>query len=196
MPLAADKPTASEKLTDWLHRGVTLEVDLGCGKGLFLASLAEQEPHINFIGIEHQADRVARCNKKIARRALENAEAIYSDCETAVRELFPPESVDAFYVLFPDPWPKRRHHRRRLITSDFLALIRTRLKANGILRLRTDDEPYFRVMERLCTAAPGYKICDWEQGREFPLTDFQKIFLIQGRPIYSVAIQKSEAPEK
>jgi len=178
-------------LRECIERKAVLEVDLGCGKGRFLTGLAEQNPSMRFVGVERQADRVLKCRKKIRRMELQNAEVLCGECMEAVTELFPPESVDCFYVLFPDPWPKRRHHRRRLITAKFAETVRTRLKAGGILRLMTDDEPYFRVMRRVCEAAPGFAVCDWDQGREFPVTDFQKLFSEQGLSFHRIAIRRT-----
>ncbi|MEO6055014.1 MAG: tRNA (guanosine(46)-N7)-methyltransferase TrmB [Chthoniobacterales bacterium] len=177
-------------LAEWMAEGAHLEVDLGCGKGLFLTDLAQQFPAIKFLGVERQRERVMKCRKKIHKLQLENTEAIRSDCEEALAEVFPNSSVDCFYILFPDPWPKKRHHRRRMVNTEFLAKIHTLLKTGGMLRLMTDDEHYFCAMHDLCEAAPGFEFCDWDQGREFPTTDFQKLFLELGRPIHRVAMRK------
>lgn len=180
------------RIAQWISQKTRLEVDLGCGKGGFLADLATTESGISFVGVERQKSRVALCLKKIKNRHLENVEMVCAECEESVRELFPPESVDGFYVLCPDPWPKRRHHRRRLINVEFIELVRARLKPGGILRLLTDDKPYFDKMVEAChRALPlGFEICDWDQGRVFPKTDFQKTFESLGLSIQRIAIRK------
>ncbi|MEO6846965.1 MAG: tRNA (guanosine(46)-N7)-methyltransferase TrmB [Chthoniobacterales bacterium] len=196
MTLSLEHPEKDKEINDsplevWLQKKNPLEVDLGCGKGLFLTSLAQQFPDICFLGVEHQRERVAKCMKKIRRMEMQNAHALCAECEETVEKLFPPDSVDCFYVLCPDPWPKRRHHRRRMMNADFVESIRSRLKPAGILRMLTDDKPYFDVMDRLCDTSPGFERCDWDQGREFPVTDFQKHFMDQGLPIYRAAIRRN-----
>lgn len=183
------------ELTEFLDRakasGRKVEVDLGCAKGAFVAGMAALEPETVFIGIENQAHRVRSTGKKITRMELGNALVLQGECFTAVKEWFAPETVDVFHVSFPDPWPKRRHHIRRLVNSAFLEVIFRALKADGSLRLMTDDEPYFRAMEKAVATCGLYQETVWDDGREYPKTEFQGKFEAAGLPIYRLALGKT-----
>ena len=103
-----------------------LHVDLGCGDGAFLSELARCHPDQSFLGIEKLVGRVAKASRKAA--ALENVRILKVESSYAVRYLLPESSVSVFYLLFPDPWPKRRHHRRRIVTTNFLDSIHRALE--------------------------------------------------------------------
>lgn len=169
-------------------RGLRLEVDLGCAKGVFVVGLAAAETGTAFIGIEAQAHRVRSTAKKIQRMGLENAFVVQGECFTAVKDWFEPASVDVFHVSFPDPWPKRRHHVRRLVNPAFLEVVFRALRPGGSLRLQTDDEPYFRAMEKAVEVFSGYQPIVWDDGREYPQTEFQARFEAEGLPIYRLAL--------
>lgn len=122
--------------------GRPLEIEIGCGRGKFLVARAQSDPATNFIGLDR--DRkwmkvgVWRCEK----RGLGNLVFIHSDTREFLLEI-PPESVSVFHIYFPDPWPKRRHHKRRLVGFDFLMLLNARLRARGRVEIATDDADYF-----------------------------------------------------
>ncbi len=94
-----------------------LEVDLGCGDGRFLVALAERFPERNFLGIEKLAGRVEAACRKGARRGLPNVRVLRIETSYAIQYLLPPASVEVVHLLFPDPWPKERHQRRRIVTA-------------------------------------------------------------------------------
>ena len=172
------------------ERGWKIEIDLGCAKGPFLVGLASVEKETAFIGIESQAHRVLSATKKIARLQLDNALVLQGECLTAVKDWFDPATVDLIHVSFPDPWPKRRHHNRRLVNPVFLEAVFRTLKPGGSLRLMTDDQPYFRVMEAAVQTFGLYQPLPWDDGREYPKTEFQAHFEAQGLPSYRLALLK------
>lgn len=141
----------------------------------------------NFLGIERQPARVARCLAKIARLGLSNAHAVAGEGSGVVGELLPDASVAVFHVSFPDPWPKRRHAMRRLVDAAFLGEARRCLRPGGSLRLMTDDEPYFEAMCRLTSA--GWQEIPWDDGREPVATAFEKRFLNLGKVPFRRAIR-------
>ena len=108
-----------------------LEVDLGCGKGRFLTSRALACPGHNFVGVDRLLARLRKVDKKIARMDLENVRLLRIEVSYAVRYLLPPNSVSVYYIFFPDPWPKKRHHRRRLINPAFLDALHSTLTEDG-----------------------------------------------------------------
>ena len=168
-------------------RKAPLQVDLGCGDGSFLCQLASQNPNHNFLGLEKMASRVAKTCRKSAD--LENVRVINVESAYAVRYLLPEASVQTFYLLFPDPWPKRRHHRRRIMTPDFLDAIHRALTDDGIFRIATDEREYFHRIRLIAEKHSGFRIVDIADD-QLPSTQFQRRFAAVGAPIYRLALAK------
>lgn len=168
-------------------RKAPLQVDLGCGDGSFLSELARQDPHKNFLGIDKLAGRVAKACRKAA--VLENVRVLKVESAYAVRHLLPEDSVEAFYLLFPDPWPKRRHHRRRIVTKEFLDSIHRALQDGGVFRIATDESDYFQQIRNVNENHPGFAMVDLNDA-DLPSTKFQRRFMALGAPIYRLALRK------
>src|SRR5262245_31933052 len=109
--------------------------------------MAQQFPKSNFLGIERLTKRVEKVRRKAEK--IENVRVLRADTLFAVRYLLPESSVEAFYLFFPDPWPKRRHQFRRIFTRDFLDAIAATLGQQGVLYIATDQLDYFHQIERL-----------------------------------------------
>jgi tRNA (guanine-N7-)-methyltransferase len=129
--------------------GAPFEVDLGCGDGLFLTAAAGANPMRNYLGIERLAGRVRSACHKITTRKLTNARILRCDLAYAVRHLMPPGCVAVFHLMFPDPWPKRRHASRRIVSENFLNSLNRALAPGGTIRIATDQIEYFREIERV-----------------------------------------------
>ncbi|HEV3244619.1 MAG TPA: tRNA (guanosine(46)-N7)-methyltransferase TrmB [Chthoniobacterales bacterium] len=168
-------------------RAAPLHVDLGCGDGSFLCELARQNPDKNFLGTEKLVGRVAKVCRKAA--ALENVRVLNVESSYAVRYLLPEASVETFYLLFPDPWPKRRHHRRRIVTHDFLNSIHQALESEGVLRVATDQRDYFAQIDRVATSHSEFGAIDFEDV-DLPMTKFERRFREAGAPVYRLALRK------
>src|SRR4051812_6626980 len=125
------------ELDSVFSRRAPVEIDLGCGDGSFLAAMAQQNPERNFLGLERLLGRVRSACRKIAQAGLQNARVVRIESSYAVAHLFPPQSVSIFYLLFPDPWPKRRHHSRRLVNEKFLDSIFRALGGDGLFVVAT-----------------------------------------------------------
>ena len=166
-----------------------LEVDLGCGDGLFLATMACANPGRNFLGIERMPGRVRSSSRKIEAGRLTNARVLEIEIQYAVRRLLPPASVTAFHLMFPDPWPKRRHSPRRIVSQAFLSAIHRALAAGGLLRIATDDRDYFREIERLAASAPGF-ISMPDGSIPAAPTTFEKRFRQDGLEIHRLLLRK------
>ncbi len=169
-------------------RTAPLHVDLGCGDGSFLCALAERHPAKNFLGIERMSGRVA----KACRRActLANVRVLHLEISYASRYFFPESSVAVFYLLFPDPWPKRRHHRRRIVTADFLDAIHTALAEEGLLRIATDQLDYFRQIMLLSGSNSRFTLAKADDV-DVPFSKFERKFREAGAPIYRLALRKT-----
>src|SRR6266550_7815868 len=145
IPHSQDSLTNGLDLEKIFGRKAPLHVDLGCGDGSFLCALAQRLPARNFLGIERLRGRIRSSARKVAR--LENVRLLQIESSYAVRYLLPAGSVETFYLLFPDPWPKRRHHPHRLVTPDFLNSVHVALQKNGVIYIATDHLDYFRKIQ-------------------------------------------------
>ena len=134
-------------------RNAPIEVDLGCGDGSFLVEIAAGNPARDFLGIERLPGRIRSAQRKITDRRLTNARILLVETSYAVEKMLPANSVTQFYLMFPDPWPKRRHWGRRVVTKDFFASIHRALAPHGVLRIATDQVDYFQEIERLAREA-------------------------------------------
>ena len=178
--------TARLDLIRIFGRKAPLHVDLGCGDGLFLCEMAQRLPDKNFLGIERLSGRIHSSARKAAN--LNNVRLLQIESSYAVRYLLPAGSVERFYLLFPDPWPKRRHHQRRIVTSDFLKSIRTALEENGAIYIATDDLDYFGKIKAICESHPDFETSDADCG--LPPSKFGLFFQRQNAPIYSLSLRK------
>jgi len=178
--------TAPLDLEKIFERKAPLHVDLGCGDGSFICALAQRLPDKNFLGIERLSGRIRSSAHKAA--SLNNVRLLQMESSYAVRYLVPAGSVETFYLLFPDPWPKRRHHRRRIVTPDFLNSVHTALEENGAIYVATDDLDYFGKIKGITESNPGFVIGDADHN--LPPSKFGLIFRQRGAPIYWLALRK------
>ncbi|MDQ6625514.1 MAG: tRNA (guanosine(46)-N7)-methyltransferase TrmB [Verrucomicrobiota bacterium] len=165
-----------------------LEVDLGCGDGLFLSSRAAENAARNFLGVERLIGRVRTSCRRINRLGLQNARIIRVEIAHAVKVLLPPESVEAFYLLFPDPWPKRRHQTRRVFNDELLAAIAAALKPSGTFYVATDQPEYAAEMKRVVNSSKFLQ--EIEATDALPLTTFGQRFTDAGLEIHRFALRK------
>jgi tRNA (guanine-N7-)-methyltransferase len=166
-----------------------VEVDLGCGDGSYLAAVAEQNPDRNFLGIERFAGRVRSSCHKILHAKLTNARILRVEIGYAIMRLLPPESVAVFHLMFPDPWPKRRHAGRRVVTEDFLHSIHRALAPDGTLRIATDLTEYFRGIERIATQTPQFVMMK-DASPPPAVSTFEKQFRRDGIEIHRLVLRK------
>jgi tRNA (guanine-N7-)-methyltransferase len=131
-----------------------LVVDIGFGRGEFLLQFARGEPESGFLGIERSFKRVLKMARRLARYEVRNVRLIESAAERVVTDLLPPESVACCWINFPDPWPKKRHHRRRLIAPAFVRDLASRLEPTGVLHIATDHVEYAAVIDGILNAEP------------------------------------------
>jgi len=162
-----------------------LEIDLGCGDGGFLMDMAEHFPERNFLGIERLLGRVRAVCRKSDRRGLGNVKLLRIESLYALEYLLPAHSVSRLHLLCPDPWPKLRHHRRRLVQQPFLTALARVLKPGGEFLFKTDHEDYFNWVLEHVKLDERYTRTPW-QGDEFyyAKTDFQRHWESQGLELF------------
>ena len=139
-----DRPAGEAERGRWKEifgREAPLFVELGTGKGEFIRQMAERAPEVNFIGIEKQQDVLIAAAKKVREKELKNVRLLVFDI-AQLEKIFAPGEVDRFFVNFCDPWPKARHHKRRLIQTPFVRELVAALQPGGYLHLATDWQDY------------------------------------------------------
>lgn len=138
-----------------VSRALPLVVELGFGRGEFLQDLAAGSPEQAFVGVEISFKRTLKLARRLARTPLRNVRLVQGRAEEFVRDALPDQSVACFWINFPDPWPKARHARRRLIQPPFALLLARRLVPGGALRVATDDPEYAAWIAEVLRAVPG-----------------------------------------
>ncbi|WIM04610.1 MAG: tRNA (guanosine(46)-N7)-methyltransferase TrmB [Candidatus Nitricoxidivorans perseverans] len=129
-------------------------LEIGCGMGETTAAIAAAHPENDYLGIEVHTPGVGSLLKEIADRGLSNLRIVQHDAVEVVRDMIPEGALAGIHIYFPDPWPKKRHHKRRLIQPAFVALLASRLAAGGYLHCATDWEEYAQQMLEVLSAEP------------------------------------------
>lgn len=179
------------KMSDLFPSTGAVTVDYGCGEGAFVLAMAERHPEQNFLATERLAGRVEKVCKLAAKNGLRNIRVLRLENLYTAKFILPPASVARSYVSFPDPWPKRAHQNRRLVQPEFLSAVHATLAPGGELRLKTDDLPYFRWMEKVISESTGWERHDWTDDSNEPLTNFEARFIAQGLPIHKTIVKKT-----
>jgi tRNA (guanine-N7-)-methyltransferase len=167
-----------------------IEIDLGSGPGKFLIDAAGAFPDKNFVGVERLLGRVRKTRRKALHAGLQNIRVLRMEIDTAVRCLIPKESIHRFHLYFPDPWPKRRHHPRRVVDEGFLEAVWHGLIAGGELWIKTDHQEYFeRILKVSSTPETWFDSLDWSD-EKYGTTDFEDLFLSKNVSIYRLRLRK------
>ncbi len=161
-----------------------VELELGCGDGSFLLQWAALHPDRNFLGVERLKGRVTKIDRKGRRLGLRNLRGLRLEATYVLEWMVPATSLSALHVYFPDPWPKKRHHKRRLIQTPFTELAARALLPEGILYLRTDHTEYFQQMEEVMAATTEFERIAEPAGLLDVKTDFEVGFNAEGKPTH------------
>ena len=176
---------------DFFGNDHPIEIEIGVGKGTFLVNRAMARPEVNFLGIEYARAYAHHAADRCRRRGLDNARMLHTDAGAFFKDCIPDKSLWRVHIYFPDPWPKNRHKRRRLIQPPFAREVVRTLKPGGQFIVVTDHMDYFlqarRVLNGLYGMAsiPMPKMADSEG--EIVGTNFERKYIAQGRPFYSTA---------
>ena len=167
-----------------------VEVELGSGDGSFLVAYASRHRDRNFLGVERLLGRLRKIDRKALRADLINLRLVSIEASYLLKYLVPRESVTALHVYFPDPWPKRKHRKNRLINEAFAGLARQILVPGGTVYLRTDDPDYFAQMTTVFAANPGFFLTPTPPDLSAIITDFEQDFLTKRITILRGAYQR------
>lgn len=151
-----DAPAAPLSLDAVFGRAAPCVLEIGFGNGEHLLARAQQEPDTNFIGVEVHRPGVGRVLNRAQAADLRNLRVACADAVEVLRDWLPDASLDALVIQFPDPWHKKRHHKRRLIQPEFAGLVARKLKRGGLLQLATDWADYAEHMLNVLNAAPEF----------------------------------------
>ena len=180
-------------------RSAPLQVEVGSGKGTFLVNQARALAEVNFLGIEWANKFYRYCVDRLRRWQMENVRVVRADARDFIRRYLPDESVDMFHIYFPDPWPKKRHHKRRFFTEENMGQVLRALKLGGRLQVATDYKEYFEVMQQLLTGGGGASKSFEEIPFQPPASaadgesvgsNFERKYQAEGRKIYTLALRK------
>ena len=177
-----------------------VEIEIGSGKGTFITGAALGRPGVNFLGVEWARWFWRYTSDRLRRNGCGNARAVRLEAGFLLDAHVPAESVSVLHVYFPDPWPKAKHHRRRLIQPSFMPKVRRALVPGGVIRVVTDHADYWEQIDATVRGAEGFDVIDYEppgsagEG-EVVGTNFERKYRREGRPFHAIAARKRLATE-
>jgi tRNA (guanine-N7-)-methyltransferase len=185
---AVDDPAFSVQAC--FDRPAPLVVEIGCGVGEATAALAAARPECNVLGFEVWRPGLAETLGRLAEARASNVRLLSVDAVWSLEHLLGAGSVHELWTFFPDPWPKKRHHKRRLVTPAFAALATSRLEPGGRWRLATDWPDYAEQIRQVLDATAGLEGGPTPRWAERPLTRFERRGLAEGRPVTDLCYRR------
>jgi len=177
-------------------RKAPVHIEVGTGKGTFLVNQAKSHPKVNFLGIEWARKYYRFAVDRIGRWTLTNVRIIRTDAAAFVTDFVPDDSVDCFHIYFPDPWPKKRHHKRRFVSPANTEQMLRCLNIDGKIKIATDYADYFEHIQKvLAQYSDRLEEIEFlppagaDEG-EWVGTNFERKYLKEQRQIYTVAVKK------
>ena len=195
-PIGLDVETLPKPI-DWKQlygNDHPVELEIGIGKGTFITEQAKARPEVNFFGIEWARFFWRYASDRLRRNGCLNARTVRAEAHFFLNEYVPDASLSVLHIYIPDPWPKKRHHKRRLIQPKFMPTVLRILKPGGRLQVVTDHQDYFEQIEPTVRES-GLTIVDYNRPGsagegEFVGTNFERKYQREGRPFYAIAAQK------
>lgn len=181
MPHYALEPDGPLDFVDIFGNTNPVWLDIGFGNGESMIHAAQQYPDVNLLGIEVHLPGVGRLLMAADEHDLDNIRIIRNDAVDIIREFIPDDSLQAVHIYFPDPWHKKRHHKRRLVQQPFLDLIRPKLKTGGRLHFATDWQPYAEEVALLFEHNTDWLSNTQDQSRYAPRPDWRPITKFERR---------------
>jgi len=177
-------------------RPAPVEMEVGAGRGDFLLRYAAARPDLNLLGVERKLTILRRAVNKIRHARASHIVLIHAEIRHLLEEYIPPASLDAIHIYFPDPWPKKRHAKRRVLREGMPELLVRALVPGGHLHIRTDVEPYFRSIVELMGTCHLLAAAEPPAALEEIRTAYEDRFLRHGKPIHRASYQRRmESPQ-
>ena len=171
-----------------------VEIEVGSGKGRFLKESAQRNPEVNYVGIERASKYFAKSCERLAKHDITTARLVYCDAPYFLYRHVANQSVSAFHIYFPDPWPKKRHRKRRIFNNSIWIseLVRTLNNKSGKIYIATDYKTYFWEIRELFDCHPNFEYCPKKSTEtNYIQTSFEIKYREQGHPIYRAVYAKS-----
>lgn len=179
---------------DLFPRALPIELEIGCGRGDFLLACAPPNPDTNFIGVERNLPIIRRAANKMRPWTHGNVRLVQTEIVHLLADWFPPSSLRAVHLYFPDPWPKKRHARRRFFTAANMALVARALEPGGYFHLRTDHEGYHGEMMEIMTGLPQFRETATPESLLAHRTAFETRFIRMGQPVFRRSYRLESSP--
>lgn len=178
-----------------LPSGSPVELEIGFGKGLHLVNASQSNPQTRYLGIEIERKYVLFAATTLVKNGIRNVRLVTGDATIFVANHVPKAILDVVHIYFPDPWWKKRHHKRRLVTLAFLNQVLDLLKPGGLIRFATDVEAYFQMTEELLPELKGVSrstpvSADTPNHDMDYLTHFERKARLKGKPIFRWDLKK------
>ncbi len=190
-----ERGEAALELDNLFKRSAPVTLEIGFGDGVSLAEMAKSAPEKDFIGIEVHRPGVGRLLHLIEEQGLTNVRVMDDDAVEIIKNRIPEHSLDRVQLFFPDPWHKKRHNKRRIVQPEFVSLIASRLKADGVFHLATDWEPYAEHMAEVMEASTEFEsMADSAYSTKpdsRPTTKFERRGLKLGHGVWDLLYKKS-----
>ena len=174
-----------------------VELEIGMGKGTFITEQAKTRAEVNFFGIEWARWFWRYASDRLRRNGCTNARTVRAEAAYFLHEFVPPDSIAVLHIYFPDPWPKARHHKRRLISPKLMPIVQRALAPDGRIQVVTDHKGYWEenIEPTIRGAAEFLQVVDYNRpgsasGGEFVGTNFERKYAREGRPFYAIAATK------
>lgn len=167
-----------------------VEIEIGPGMGRFIMAHAKNNPEKVILGIEKETVRVAFVDTEARRRGIENIRLVGGEALPFIQECIPNSSISGIYIFFPDPWPKKKHHKNRLFKQDFINAVFNALSCGGVLNAATDHEEYFSQMVELMSSDNRFKKIETFTRPDDEKTDFELRFEAKGLKVHAASWQK------
>ncbi|MFI5180287.1 MAG: tRNA (guanosine(46)-N7)-methyltransferase TrmB [Thermoanaerobaculia bacterium] len=172
-------------------RPAPVEMEIGTGKGRFLLDSAATHRERSWLGLEIEPEYCTLVRLRAARQGLSNVRVEPLDGREFVIRRIPPGALAALHVYFPDPWPKKRHHKRRLLTPEFAAAAARALAPGGTLRVASDHADYWTVIEKVLGTEPLFsRLTEEEAGPWTCGTNYERKFAASGRPVFKAVFRR------
>jgi tRNA (guanine-N7-)-methyltransferase len=175
---------------DTFLRTAPVVVEIGSGMGETTAEIALAHPQTDFIAVEVHGPGVGSLLRRIAERGIANLRVIRHDAVEVLEHMVPDRSLAGIHLFFPDPWPKKRHHKRRLVQPPFAALAARKLAPGGYLHAATDWPDYFEQMEAFFSAEPS--LTKTPESKARPTTKFERRGMGLGNPVRDLLFLRKE----
>jgi len=177
-------------------RSAPIHIEVGSGKGAFLLNQAKAQLDVNFLAIEWANKYYRYAVDRIGRWGLTNVRIIRTDAVDFIARFVPADSIECFHVYFPDPWPKKRHHKRRFINSPNLEQLMRCLKKGGTVKIATDHAEYFQQIQSVLSEQRDklekidFLTPNGINDGQCVGTNFERKYIREQRPIYTIAARK------